>query len=163
MAMHLAINSPASGLRLRSTGLVFTTAFGRTLDNGCGGMSAKSKSNSEDIELEPDAWELVKYKFKDWRSTEKRKEKVTLQMKRERAREIAEKLNKPTLWNSHGLGISMERLRKELNLKIDDFGENRELSDAIRSYHKLLTDYMGSNRHRAVIHTRDAYEPLMRG
>lgn len=103
---------------------------------------------------------LVKYKFKDWKKTEKRKRKVTIKMKRNRAEEIAMKLNEPKNWNSHGIGISMERMRRDLNLKIDDFGEDVELNDTVRRYHKLLTDYMGKNRHGAAVHTRDAYEPL---
>jgi hypothetical protein len=46
-------------------------------------------------------------------------------MKRARAKQIAEKLNDTELWNSHGLGISMARLRRQVGLKIDDFGQNK--------------------------------------
>jgi hypothetical protein len=82
---------------------------------------------------------LVKYKFKDWKKTETTRKKVTLKMKRDRAKEIAEKLNEPKRWNSHGIGIGMERIRRDLNLKIDDFGENEKLNENVRRYHKILT------------------------
>jgi hypothetical protein len=79
---------------------------------------------------------LVKYKFKDWKTTEK-------------------------LWNSHSIGISMERLRDILNIKIDDFGSDQKLSDAVRRYHGLLSDYMARMNHKSVVHTRLDYQPLM--
>ncbi|MDE0309701.1 MAG: hypothetical protein OXI60_07730 [Acidiferrobacterales bacterium] len=104
---------------------------------------------------------LVKYKFKTWKITAKKGKKVTLSMKKERAREIATKLNDARRWNSHGIGINMERLRKDLNLKIDDFGEFDELNDSIKSYHKLLNDYMHKRSHRAIVHTRKTYEQLL--
>lgn len=103
---------------------------------------------------------LVKYKFKNWKKTETRRVNVTLAMKKHRAREIAKILNDARRWNSHGIGISMERLRKDLNLKIDDFGKSRRLNELIRSYHKLLTDYMQKRGQRAVVHTRMNYRQL---
>lgn len=103
---------------------------------------------------------LVKYKFKNWRKTDKRGIKVTPSMKKERAREIATKLNDARRWNSHGIGINMERLRRDLNLKIDDFGKIDALNDSIRSYHKLLDDYMQNNSETAVVHTRMTYQSL---
>ncbi len=104
---------------------------------------------------------LVKYKFKNWKITEKRGVKVTKSIKKDRAREIAMKLNDARRWNSHGIGINIERLRKDLNLKIDDFGDNDELSDSINSYHKLLKDYMQKMGHRAIVHTRKDYQVLL--
>ncbi len=103
---------------------------------------------------------LVKYKFKDWHTTETTKRNVTPEMKRERAKDIADKLNDVRRWNSHGIGINMERLRRELNLKIDDFGENAALNDGTRQYHKLLLDYMVKMNHAGAIHTRYGYQPL---
>ena len=104
---------------------------------------------------------LVKYKFKNWKKTATRGVDVTRAMKKRRATEIAQILNDARRWNSHGIGISMERLRKDLNLKIDDFGEISKLNEPIRSYHKLLTDYMQKRRQRAVAHTRKSYRPLL--
>jgi ClpP class serine protease len=75
---------------------------------------------------------LVQYKFKDWGPvTETRKEPVTKEMKERRAEEIAKQLNDPTVWHTHGRGISMQVLIKDLNLKIDDFAANPTVSDAI--------------------------------
>ena len=104
---------------------------------------------------------LVKYKFKNWKTTDKRGIKVTQSMKKQRAREIATNLNDPRRWNSHGIGINIERLRRDLNLKIDDFGNIDELNEPIRSYHKLLKDYMQKRSQRAVVHTRKAYQQLL--
>ena len=103
---------------------------------------------------------LVKFKFKDWAVTETRKKKVTVEMKRRRAKEIANKLNDVKLWNSHGIGINMERLRRDLKLKIEDFGANKPLNECIRRYHDLLTDYMARMGHRSLVHTREDYQPL---
>ena len=104
---------------------------------------------------------LVKYKFKDWDKTETNGRTVTDRMKRSRAKEIADKLNNVKMWNSHGLGISMERLRRELNLKIDDFGADLETHTAVRRYHGLLTDFMARNRHKSVVHIRSGYKSLV--
>jgi hypothetical protein len=103
---------------------------------------------------------LVKYKFKNWKKTKTRGLKVTNQMRTRRASEIAKLLNKTDHWHSHGRGISMEVLRKDLRLAIEDFGENPELRSKIRSYYKLLVDYMMRRRHQAVIHTNRQYVPL---
>jgi hypothetical protein len=98
---------------------------------------------------------LAKYKFRDWKKTEKRGQKVTLAMKKARAGDIANKLNDVRRWNSHGIGINMQVLRRELKLKIDDFGEDKDLSQAIRAYHRLLFDYLNRLGLSSVIHTRD--------
>ncbi|HVA84610.1 MAG TPA: hypothetical protein VNF28_06890 [Candidatus Binataceae bacterium] len=100
---------------------------------------------------------LVKYKFKDWDVTESRGIKVTEEMKRERAKEIADALNDVRRWNSHGIGINIERLWRELKLKVDDFGQNAQLNDAVRQYHRLFIDYMTKMNHESVIHTKQGY------
>ncbi|MEM6462313.1 MAG: serine dehydrogenasease [Pseudomonadota bacterium] len=85
---------------------------------------------------------LVRYKFKNWKVTETQGKKVTQAMRSERAAEIAKKLNKTSLWKTHSRGISMEVLVRELKLVIEDFGSTQEKNDAIRSYYRLLQDYM---------------------
>ena len=105
---------------------------------------------------------LVKYKFKDWIVTEGRKKPVSLEMKRKRARQIADKLSDVKRWNSHGIGINMERLENIVGLKIDDFGQNDSLRKAVRSYHKLMADYMGKMRIVSAVQTRGSYETLIR-
>ena len=104
---------------------------------------------------------LVKYKFKNWNQTETRKVPVTTSMKEKRATEIGDQLNDTKKWHSHGYGISMEVLKKDLKLMIDDFGEKEDMSLAIRSYHDLLSDYMAKLDIRGVVHIPGDYRPFM--
>jgi len=103
---------------------------------------------------------LVKYKFKDWTETETRREPVTAEMKRARAEEIANMLNDTDKWYSHGRGISMQVLRRDLKLRIDDFEEDPKLSKAVRKYYDLLVDYRWKRGHQAVIHSSIGYASL---
>jgi hypothetical protein len=103
---------------------------------------------------------LVKYKFKNWKQTQRRKKAVTRAMKVARASEIADKLNDTKRWKSHGRGISMQVLRRELNLLVEDFGEDAELNSCINVYYRLLRDYMVKRGHRWVVHTREHYRPI---
>jgi hypothetical protein len=103
---------------------------------------------------------LAKYKFRNWKETERRKTPVTRAMKIARARDIAAKLNEVQRWRSHGLGINMQVLKRELKLKIDDFGGNKKLNQDVREYHKLLFDYLARLGQTSVVHTRDTFEPV---
>ena len=96
---------------------------------------------------------LARYKFKDWKQTETRKAPVTPQMREARAKEVAEKLMNHTLWQSHARPISMEVLRRDINLKIEDFGADGVLSAAIRDYYQFLRDYMGKIAAFSIVHT----------
>ena len=102
---------------------------------------------------------LEKYKFKNWLKTETRKKKVTSKMRVARAGNIAKILNKTEKWHVHGYGISMEVLRKDLNLKIDDFGVDRVFDSKIRLYYDLLDDYMVKRGDRGILHTEGVYRP----
>lgn len=104
---------------------------------------------------------LVRHKFKNWKQTETKKAPVTLRMKQGRAEMIARQLNNTDKWHTHGHGISMEVLRRELKLKIDDYGKDRALNDPIEHYHGLLQDYMRRRGSPGVIHTPGAYLPFM--
>jgi len=73
------------------------------------------------------------------------------------------KLNEPSRWHSHSRGISMDVLRKDLNLQIEDFGEKPDLSSELRSYFKLLTDYIGKLGQVDVLHMPGRYMPLFGG
>jgi Serine dehydrogenase proteinase len=84
---------------------------------------------------------LVKYKFKGWKTTETQHLKVTPLMKRERAEQIAKKLNDTDHWHSHSRGISMAVLRRDLKLRINDLDDNEELKDSLYAYHDLLQEY----------------------
>ena len=103
---------------------------------------------------------LVKYKFKNWKVTKTRKLKVTKAMRVQRAEEIAKALNKIDKWNSHGRGIHMAVLRKDLKLLIQDFGENPLLNECIKNYHRLLQDYLSTVRHSWIVQTRERYTRL---
>jgi len=65
---------------------------------------------------------LSQYKFKTWEKTERRGITVTDQKRKDRAKEIADALNKTERWHSHGRGIDMKTLQEEVGLRIEDDG-----------------------------------------
>jgi hypothetical protein len=105
---------------------------------------------------------LVKYKFKDWHVTETTKTPVTPEKKQERAAEIARKLGDVDEWHSHGRGITMAVLRdpRRINLKIDDFGADKALNEAVRDYHKALSEYADVRGLVGSLHVTGNYVPL---
>ncbi|KMO11107.1 hypothetical protein SQ03_28135 [Methylobacterium platani JCM 14648] len=100
---------------------------------------------------------LVKYKFKNWVTTRTKKIPVTPDMKEEMADSIAKKLNDIRRWKSHDRGLTMRVIDKEINLSIEDFGLDKDLNDKIRSYYRLLQDYMITVRQSMAIHTAERY------
>ncbi|MGD9153448.1 MAG: hypothetical protein PVG30_07330 [Gammaproteobacteria bacterium] len=111
----------------------------------------QAKNHSEDLIKE---W-LPKYKFKHWKFTETRNEKVTLKMKQERAADIAKILGNAAKWHSHGKGITMRELTDEnIKLKIDDFGSKNDLNKIIRQYYDLFIDYGNKIGAQYAIHTK---------
>lgn len=96
---------------------------------------------------------LSQYKFKNWKKTETSKKRVTESTKQTRAKAIAHILNDPERWHSHGRGIGIETLRKELKLQIEDYSENQPLAEAIRDYFSLLMDYLHRQNRVYFIHT----------
>ncbi len=97
---------------------------------------------------------LSKYKFKDWNRTETRREVVTEEIKEQRAKEIADLLNDPERWHSHGRAINRETLRDEVNLKIENLESNRDLYEYVRSYFELLKDYMHREELISFVHSK---------
>lgn len=95
---------------------------------------------------------LVKYKFKDW-VTHSNGVAVTLEEKKQRAYEIADKLSNNNIWKSHGRAINLEELR-EMNLKIIDYGEDKELSRKIDDYNSIMRDYVAKYSFSVFVHTR---------
>lgn len=85
---------------------------------------------------------LSTYKFKNWNTTETNGTKVTEDMKRKRAEEIATVLNDTARWHSHGRGINMKTARDELQLKIHDFDDIHGLGTQVRLLFDLVTDYV---------------------
>ena len=98
----------------------------------------QAKNHSVDLIKE---W-LPKHKFKNWKKSETKGIRVTPKMKKDRAEDIAEILGDAEKWHSHGRGITLNELRgEEIKLQIQDFGEDIELSKAIRQYYDLFIDY----------------------
>ena len=90
---------------------------------------------------------LVKYKFKNWKVTETSKTKVTREMRKKRANEVAEKLNDTKRWHSHGRGITMQVIRRDLKLLVDDFEADPAIAQPIHDYFRLLQDYQTRRAH----------------
>lgn len=103
---------------------------------------------------------LAKYKFKNWIKTETRGLKVTERKRVARAKQIAETLSRTDRWHSHGRGISMDVLVRDVGLKIEDFGSKPSQTQKIRLYYKLLVDYMARRGHSSVIHWHGNYAPV---
>jgi len=103
---------------------------------------------------------LVKYKFKNWKRTKTRGQLVTPKMRRDRAEEIGKKLSKTDEWFSHGRGISMQVLRRKLNLEIEDIDANPGVRDALRNYYDLLENYLGTIGAFGALHTSDLLIPF---
>jgi hypothetical protein len=96
---------------------------------------------------------LVRYKFRNWQTTETRREEVTPAMRERRAEEIARALNDPDKWHSHGHGIRADTLN-DLGLKTADLETDHEKHRTVTQYHRLLEDYMAKLGHTGAIHSR---------
>ncbi len=97
---------------------------------------------------------LTNFKFKDWSRTETRGLSVTKEMKEKRAEAIATALNDHEHWGSHGRGIHMETLRSELNLKIEDYGQDSTLKRLVWDYFWFLRDFLAKGNLGSFVHSR---------
>ena len=79
---------------------------------------------------------IPKYKFKHWNTTEDRQLTVTDDMKKARAKEIADELIKRERWRTHGRPIKINDL-KDL-LKINRIEDNPLLSDVVFRIHTVM-------------------------
>jgi hypothetical protein len=102
---------------------------------------------------------LVTYKFKNWTKTQTQQKPVTQTMRIRRAVAIARQLSNTDRWHSHGYGISMEELERDINLRIDDLDGNHHRCDLVKRYHRLLSDYMTKLRLLGIIHTVADFVP----
>ncbi|MCF6314928.1 MAG: hypothetical protein L3J30_01270 [Marinosulfonomonas sp.] len=97
---------------------------------------------------------LVEFKFKNW--TEHRSRNpgtpVTDEEKAERAEQIARDLADHKKWRSHGRNLDISKLT-DLRIEIDDYSDNIELRNAIRSYNDPLTGFVDRNRIDFVLHS----------
>lgn len=105
------------------------------------------------------AW-LVKYKFKNWKRTKTKKRLVTAKIRKQRALEIGNKLCDTDKWFSHGRGISMQVLKRDLNLRIEDIDEKPEIKTSLDNYYELLENYLSTIRARGALHTLDLLVPI---
>lgn len=100
---------------------------------------------------------LVNYKFKNWVKHRSNPDKlgnpVTLDEKRERAREIANQLSDNNKWKAHGRPINIDAL-KELRLEVEDYSKKVGRRKLIRDYYELVSDYVKSRQYRIFVHTR---------
>ncbi|MEM1452071.1 MAG: serine dehydrogenasease [Planctomycetota bacterium] len=82
---------------------------------------------------------LVRYKFRDWSTTETRGEQVTDQKKSEAAEHIATQLGRLDVWGSHSRGINRDQLQK-LNIKIDRLEDDAQFYDSCRAYFEHMVE-----------------------
>jgi len=94
----------------------------------------------------------VEYKFKTW-TRHKNGNNVTQNEKIQRAKEIADILSNNREWKAHSRPLNIEVLER-LGLKINDFGKDQALTDLLRAYHRLATDYVTKNQINVFVHTR---------
>lgn len=87
----------------------------------------------------------------------KRKDTLAIEMKQNRAEEIAETLGDNERWHSHGRGINMRTLIDELNLKIEDYSEIPGLGPLVKEYYELLQDYMAREQIISFVHTKEYF------
>ena len=104
----------------------------------------RSYEHARDLTVELLKKWLVKYKFRMWETRKTSGKKVTDKLKKERAERIAKQLGDNKLWLSHGRPIGLEQLR-ELDLIIEDYGENKPLKTALDEFYQLLRDYIIKN------------------
>jgi hypothetical protein len=101
---------------------------------------------------------LVEYKFKDWQTHQSNPQKlgnpVTLEEKRERAEEIARLLADNKVWHSHGRRIGTLTLQSVLRLRIDDYSNQIDLRNQIRSYNDFLVEYIVRENLPTFLHSR---------
>ena len=80
---------------------------------------------------------LTNYKFKFWDTHSSTGKPVTIEDKKIRAKQIADKLCKHSDWLTHGRSIPIKAL-EEMGLKITDYSKDKLLNDAITRYYTLL-------------------------
>lgn len=97
---------------------------------------------------------LVNYKFKDWVQHNSSKTLVSDDEKIARAEEIARQLSDNKHWHSHGRMIGIDTITTQLKLKIEDYSAIDALRDPLRSYTRLLLDYLDQQRASFRIHHR---------
>lgn len=84
---------------------------------------------------------LEKYKFKNWKVTETRGIEVTPEMKKQRAKDVSERLCDHMYWRSHGRSLKIEDLNEVLKIeKVDDNPRLAEILYRIKTVIRLIFD-----------------------
>ncbi len=73
---------------------------------------------------------LIKYKFKNWQTTQTRKVPVTPEMKKNRAMEIASELTNHAKWRSHGRSIKIDDLNS-IGLMVHKVEDDPKMSEIV--------------------------------
>jgi hypothetical protein len=101
---------------------------------------------------------LVEFKFKDWTlhqtNPQQLGQPVTTEEKQRRAEEIAKMLADNKIWHSHGRRIGIATLQSVLRLRIDDYSQQFEVRNQIRSYNDFLVEYIVRENLPAFLHSR---------
>lgn len=105
---------------------------------------------AEDLVVE---W-LTKYKFKNWNLTETRKIKVTEEMKKKRALEIAEELTNHAKWRTHNRSIKIDDL-EEFGLKINRLDDKPELANIIYKIQTVIRFIFSNSTTYKILATSD--------
>jgi hypothetical protein len=87
---------------------------------------------------------LATFKFKNWTTHSSTGQPVTIEERKQRAREIADQLRDQTRWKTHGRSLKIGDLR-QMRLLVTDYSENAPLCDAIRRYFTLLQMTLSTN------------------
>lgn len=95
---------------------------------------------------------LSKYKFKNWHTHSTTGLPVADSDRKNRASEIADQLCDHGKWKTHGRCINMDALR-DMKLKITDYTETKELSEAIERYFTLLKMFFDGTNNFKVYET----------
>ena len=96
---------------------------------------------------------LVDYKFKNWHKhrTTNKGQTVTKKEKEARAEKIAKGLSDHKRWHSHGRNLDVKKLQ-QLGIEIDDYSDNPELKEAIRSYNDPMTGFIDRSGFQFYLH-----------
>jgi hypothetical protein len=98
---------------------------------------------------------LAQYKFKDWKNHSSTGLPVTPEEKAQRAKEIAEALNKHTDWGSHSRGIHRDTLEATMRLKIDSLEADSILSQFVKEYFWFFRDFLAKAGVVSCVHSRN--------
>jgi membrane-bound ClpP family serine protease len=96
---------------------------------------------------------LSTYKFKDWTVTETLGTQVTSDMRKQRAKEIAVNLMNHGKWHSHSRCITMEMLKQDLNLKIEDYWTDTDLKKKVHDYFDVFADFLTQKGISSFVHS----------